>query len=35
MGEKGALHENAVLNPLHGVQFATHAKTGIKLLIND
>src|SRR5262252_8243033 len=25
-GEKGESHENSVLNPLHGVQFAIHAK---------
>jgi len=26
-GEKGGLAENTVLNRLHGVQFATHAKS--------
>jgi hypothetical protein len=34
MGGKGGSPENIVLNPLHWVQFATHAKTGIKRLIN-
>src|SRR5262249_7064423 len=29
-GEKGGLHENTVLNPLHGVQFATHANGKIE-----
>jgi hypothetical protein len=29
-GEKGGLSENTVLNPLHGVQFATHAKGKIE-----
>jgi Integrase core domain len=29
-GEKGGLSENTVLNPLHGVQFATHANGKIE-----
>jgi hypothetical protein len=29
-GERGGLRENIVLNPLHGVQFAIHAKGKIE-----